>query len=341
MSSVIANELVKHKYIDLCFLSLFEGQEKTFYYLNHNIKRYKLYEQQVSGVKNFLGYIAKIRRFVKKMNIDILIDIDGILDMYSIPALVGTKVKLVSWEQFNYFQNPYVGYRKTTRRLAARFADAIVVLTDEDKGYYEDNLKIKNKIVRIYNPMEEKHCQNTYSEKRNIILSAGRLTEQKGFDLLIEVAKIVLEKNENWKWYILGDGEDKEKLEEKIQKYGLQNKLILKGSVRDIDIYYDQAAMFVLTSRYEGFGLVLTEAKQKYLPCISFECPAGPAEIIMNSINGYLVECFDIQDMAEKINKLIEEPCLRKEFSNNALMGTEKFNIKEIAEQWINLFFEI
>ena len=333
VSTVIANELVKDAQFDICFLSLWEKEKEPFFYLEKKILRYTLFDNEVSG-KRILTYIKRIRQFIKNNNIDIIVDIDGILDMYTISALRKSDCKVISWEQFNYYQNPYVNYRKYTRRLAARKADAVVVLTDEDKGYYQKELNMRGKLVRIYNPIENIQEKINYDVESKIIISAGRLTEQKGFGLLIDVANIVFDKHRDWKWIICGEGEDREKLIEKIRNYKLENNVILEGNVANITDYYKKAAMFVLTSRYEGFGLVLTEAKNVGLPCVSFRCPCGPAEIIEDGVNGYLIDCFDVDSMAEKINELIENDEKRKEFSNKALVGTEKFSLENVIEQW-------
>ena len=117
----------------------------------------------------------------------------------------------------------------------------------------------------------------------------------------------------------------------------MEQNLILQGNVKNIEDYYRKSAMFVLTSRAEGFGLVLTEAKKECLPCVSFRCPAGPGEIIQEGVNGYLIDCFNIKAMAEKINQLIENQDIRKKFSDNSMVGTEKFNIDKIGEQWMEL----
>lgn len=77
------------------------------------------------------------------------------------------------------------------------------------------------------------------------------------------------------------------------------------------------------------------------MPCVSFRCPAGPSEIILDDINGYLLDCFDIEQMAEKINQLIENQDIRKKFSDNSMVGTEKFNIDKISEQWMELIEQI
>ncbi len=340
VGSVIANELVNDQQFDICFLSLWEKQKETFFPLDDHIKRFTLFDVETSGTK-ILSYIKRIRKFVKENHIDILIDIDGILDMYSIPALRRTNCKLISWEQFNYYQNPYVNYRKFTRKWAARKADAIVVLTDEDKGYYEKEAKVRGILKRIYNPMEHKENRSQCDIHSKTIISAGRLSEQKGFDLLIEVAEKVFEKIDGWQWIICGEGEDRKYLEDKIRVKHLTDKVILKGNVEDIDAYYKKSAMFVLTSRYEGFGLVLTEAKNMGLPCVSFRCPAGPSEIIKDGMNGYLIDCFDIEEMAQKIIHLIQNEELRKQFSEKALAGTEKFDLKNIATQWKDLLLQL
>lgn len=340
VGSVITNELAKDDRFDICILSLWEKQKETFFALDGNIQRFTLFEKETSGKKIF-SYIRKIRTFVNQRRIDILIDIDGILDMYSIPALKKTDCKLISWEQFGYYQNPYVGYRKLTRKWAAKKADAIVVLTDEDKGDYEKEVQVRGILERIYNPMEQKENNTPYDITSKTIITAGRLAKQKGMDLLADVAEIVLKKYPDWQWVICGEGEERAEIEDKIQKKHLTEKVLIKGNVKDIDAYYKKSAIFVLTSRYEGFGLVLTEAKSMGLPCISFKCPHGPMEIIEDGVNGYLIDCFDIEQMADKIIQLIHDAGLRKKFSENALTGTEKFDLKNITAQWKELLLKL
>ncbi len=337
VSTVIANELQKDQELNISFLSLWENHRAPFYNIDKNIKRDALYKKEATGIHHFFGYIWRTRRFIKKRKIDILIDIDGILDMYSIPAVKGLKTKVISWEQFNYYQHPYVNYRKRTRRLAAKHADAIVVITREDKGYYEQNLNIKNRIEQIYNPMTIKNDNSSYDIDSKTILSVGRLSEQKGFDMLVDAAKSVFDKHPDWHWIIIGDGEQKEKLENKIKDYSLQRNISIISNVKNIEDYYKKSAMYVMTSRYEGFGLVLTEAQAFYLPCVSFKCPAGPSEIINNQVNGFLIECFNLDKMTERINQLIEDNELRMSFSKKTSENLNKFDLKIVCNQWSNL----
>lgn len=281
VTSIIINELNKRNKFNISIVSLVEKKDTPFFELSPEIDRYALYNNEVRGVTHIISIITRLKRLVRKKDIDILVDIDGILDMYSIPVKWLTGIKIISWEHYNFYQNPYVPYRKITRKMAARWADAIVTLTDEDKGYYKDNLKIKGKITSIYNPIIWKETVGNYDINSKMILSVGRLTYQKGFDILIEVADLFLQKYPDWKWIVLGEGEDREQLEAKTKKLGLQTQVLFLGNVQNIDEYYSKAAMFVMTSRFEGLPMTLLETKPHKLPIISFDCKTGPKELIL------------------------------------------------------------
>lgn len=335
VGTMVANELAKYKdKYNIYILSVSKVRKEPFFNIYKNIKQYHIYEQKVDFKKQYIRTVREIRKFIKNNDIDILIDIDIILDMFSIPATIFTKTKLISWEHFNYYENLGVKLRDVGRRLAARYSDYIITITEEDKSYFKENLKLKCPIDNIYNPLDSIYKDNEYDVESKIILSAGRLTHQKGFDILIDVAQKVLENHKDWKWIILGEGEDRKILECKIKEYGLENNVILEGNVSNIEDYYKKSAMFVLTSRYEGLGLVLTEAKSYKLPLISFECKVGPKEIINNNNNGYLIDCNKVDEMAEKIIELINNNQLRHEFSRKSSIGIEKFEIKSIINKW-------
>ena len=130
--------------------------------------------------------------------------------------------------------------------------------------------------------------------------------------------------------------EERERLEGMIVKHNLQNQFFLKGYSDNIMDKYSEYAFFVLTSRYEGFGMVILEALANNLPVIAFDCDAGPEEIINNN-NGYLIECFDIQGMATAIEHLIQDKEKRKVLSSRTKSVLDKFLITSITEQWKEL----
>lgn len=342
VATIIASELAKEKSkYNISFVSLVEKRKESFFYLDSSMKRYKLYDKPVRGITHIVQICYKLAKVIKKNNIDVIIDIDGILDMYSLIVKMFTGVKVISWEHFNYYQHPTVGHRKYTRALAGRFANAIVTLTKEDTEYYKENLKIKCPITYIHNPVMNLEKQHAYDINSKTILSVGRLTYQKGFDMLVDVANIVLNKHSNWRWIILGDGEDRESLEAKIKEFNLEDRVILKGNVSNVDNYYSKTGIFVLTSRYEGLPMTLLETKPFKLPVVSFDIKTGPRECIKDGVNGYLVDEFDIEDMAKKIEMLINNKELRSDFSEAAMKDTEKFDIRSIMNQWNELIDRI
>ncbi len=170
-----------------------------------------------------------------------------------------------------------------------------------------------------------------------MILSSGRLTYQKGFDLLVDVANKVLPGHPDWQWVILGEGEDRPALEQRIHDAGLDGRLILKGRVDDVDSYYRRSAMFVMTSRFEGLPMVLLEAKAHLLPLVSFDCPTGPSEVIEDGVNGTVVPLGDIDAMAKAINALIDDRTRRIEYSRMSDSNAGRYGMTAICDDWIRL----
>lgn len=322
--------------------SYYDIDKGPFFKSNKLIIYERLFNKETSFKKSYFKVIKSIKEFILKNDIDILIGVDTILSLVDIPAIRKTKCKYIAWEHFNYNYNLGVKLRDYGRKYASKKADALVVLTDKDKQYFKNNLKFKNcKLTRIYNPFFENVDNCKYNAKSNIIMSSGRLTYQKGFDLLLEIAKKLKEKTTDFKWIILGDGEDRNKLEKLINDYKLTNLVELKGRVKNISDYYQMSKMFVLTSRFEGFGLVIAEAKSYDLPIISFNCDCGPDELVKNNINGYLIDDFNIDEMGNKIYELLNNNTKCEEFSQNSNMDMEKFEPKTIIKEWDNLFKEV
>lgn len=333
----IASALVQQHSHQVSIVSMFENHKQSSFPLDTAITRHTLYSHEVHGVWRWPFTVARLLAFVRKEHIDILIDADGILDMYSLPVKLVTSVKIISWEHFNYLQHPDVPYRKVTRKLAAHYADAIVTLTHQDAEFYQHYAHPKCPVVTIHNPISLPSHPVAYDSNSHIIVSAGRLEPQKGFDMLIEAAKHVLPQHPNWQWVILGEGSKRAELTAMIQEAHLEQQLLLLGRVPNIDTWLSKASMFVLTSRFEGLPMVLLEAKSRKLPIVSFNCVTGPAEIVADTVNGYLVDCFDIQTFASKVNELIENKQKRQQFSEHALQGIEEFNIATIMNQWQQL----
>lgn len=212
--------------------------------------------------------------------------------------------------------------------------DKFIVLTEEDKENWHE---IPN-ISVISNPIPSDSSQVSNSTSKEII-SVGRYTYQKGQDLLLEAWKLVTEKHPDWHLSIYGSG-DKDKYQAIADKLNLTQNTSINNAVSNINDKYCDSSIYVMSSRFEGFGMVLIEAMNYGLPVVSFECPCGPKDIITNGVNGFLAERENPTDLANKICLLIENESLRKSMAIQAKQDSKKYLVDNVMEKWTKLFNE-
>lgn len=335
VSTDVANMLSEN--YQIIFISMYQTNKTPFFPLSSNIKIINLYDKPIHGITRYPQLCLRLLKILKSHHIDIVVDVDGILDLYTLAIKRFAQVKVISWEHFNFHQNLGVPYRFFSRKWAGLSADAIVTLTHQDKSSYENGLAHLNcPVFAIHNPVILPTTKITYQHKSTMILSSGRFTHQKGFDLLVQAASQVLAGHPSWTWVICGDGEEKEKIRNLIASHHLQKRIILPGN-SDMEQYYANASFFVLTSRYEGLGMVLLEAAAHKLPTVSFDCEAGPGEIILDSTNGYLIKANDVNELTRRILQLMDSEDLRVSFSSHAHDNFTEFLPEYIEKQWIHL----
>ena len=318
--------------------------------LDESIRVVTLFDKEWKRGKKNIGeyfqYAKNVRNIIRENSIDIVISVG--VSLLSIADTIAAKkenCKCVTWEHFNYFYNREKFLAKKINKIAKKYAvtksDALVVLTEKDKKNYMDNMNIKNTIQTIYNPFIIVENDKKYKSNSNIILSSGRLTEQKGFDFLIKIAKIIHEKNIDFKWIVLGEGPKRAELEAEVKENNLTDIVEFVGRVKNTGDFYEKAKIFAMTSRYEGLPLVLLEAKSYKLPLVSFDCNCGPSELIENNINGNLIPEGDFNGFANCIINLLNDNLKCEKYSSNALNGMEPFKMEHIAYCWDKLFEKI
>ena len=333
VSIMIANALAKQKNYQILFLSLVEQENEPFFALEDGIECYVLGDKWINPGPGYLKVIHRLRHFLKQYEIDVIIDIDIVLDVLSIPAARGLRTKIISWEHFNCEYEMKYLYRRYILKYSVKRTDHIITLTEGDKKIYMEKMGRDTAISAIYNPMQELLCEEE-TEKERWLITVGRLIQRKGMDYLAEIAYEVLHRNPDWKWLVVGDGEEQAFLEAFIKKNRLEGRLILTGRTEDVNAYLKKAQIYVMTSRIEGLPMCLLEAKTFQLPSVSFDIPTGPNEIIEEGVNGYLIEAFDCKDMAQKLELLMRNDDLRKQFSEHAQNNIEKFQMESILKNW-------
>ena len=236
---------------------------------------------------------------------------------------------------YNVFLNRLIMYYVNKSLKKIKKACKLVVLTHNDakewKGY--DNVMVIPNVVNSY----PNHIALLENRPKRIV-SVGRLHAQKGFDLLIQSWQLIAARHPDWQLVVYGHGGDLQKLQQQLEKAGLTSSMTFAGATDNIYKEYQDSAFYVMSSRYEGWGLVLVEAMSCGLPCVSFDCPYGPSDIIRDGEDGFLVENGNIQQLAEKMELLINNKELRERLGVRARLNAARFTSDNIMPQWTKLF---
>ena len=338
---------------------LTDGKGKEPYYpLSHKVKIVQLdinFEElwHLSFFKKIFIYLKKQRIFKKKLTdtlMELRPDITVSLLRREINFLTSIKdgskkvgeihVNKANYRNFesnntniikDYFAKLWMNMLiKKVKKL-----DRFIVLTHEDKEKWHEISKTE--VIPNPIPNLSPDISNLKNKK---VIAVGRYTYQKGFDLLIEAWRRVIEKHADWTLNIYGSGERKA-FQEQIIRLGIEKNCKLNGPTSNINEKYEESSILAFSSRFEGFGMVLLEAMSCGLPVVSFACPCGPKDIITDGKNGYLVEPENVEALAERICHLIEHEELRKEMGKAARKRAEDFQEDKIMQKWVDLFENI
>lgn len=277
----------------------------------------------------------KCRRYFIKNKIDVVIDVDVAMSRFTIPAVSGLDIKVISWEQYSVKNSMDSIIWKDAIAYIIEGADAVVTLTKGDMFTYTQAGYKPKRILNIYNPLSFDLMPYEVRTSHKVI-SMGRISPEKGFDLLLQAWKIVEQYIDNWELEIVCATGDYEQLQRDADTLGLK-RVLCSPPTKDVAGKLKSSGIYACSSRSEGFGLVLTEAASVGLPLLSFDCPIGPREIITNGKNGYLIPYLDVEDFAHQLCNLIQDEDKRFRMGKNAYESCLKFSLNTITNQWINL----
>jgi glycosyltransferase involved in cell wall biosynthesis len=219
--------------------------------------------------------------------------------------------------------------------------DALAVLTAGDAADYGRLLDGSgSRVVQIPNAVPPLGGGRAALDAP-IVVAAGRLTRQKGFDLLIDAFAPLARRHPEWRLRIYGAGKERAALEAQIAAAEVVDSISLMGATRKLGEAFAEASVFALSSRWEGFGMVIVEAMSKGLPVVSFDCPRGPADLITPGRDGELVPADDVAGLTAALEKLIADPALRRAYGDAAVETARAYELGAVGARWDALLAEL
>lgn len=351
-----ANYFAEHFGYDVTII-LTEGKGKSpFYPLSERIKVVNLnigFEQlwNCSFLKKIFVYLKKQRQYKKALTAELMKlcpDITVSLLRREINFLIGIKdgskkigelhVNRLNYRNFeandtNFIKQLFAKLWMSSLVKQLKRLDRFVVLTEEDMLAWPE---LQNVSV-IPDPLSfVPTAQSSLSVKR--VIAVGRYVYQKGFDLLLQAWAKIERQCPDWMLVVYGDG-DRAPYEQMMRNLGIDtSRCFLNGPTTDIQREYVNSSLFVFTSRFEGFGMVLVEAMACGLPVVSFACPCGPKDIVRDGEDGFLVENGNIDELVQQLMKLMVDHRLRTAFARHAQQNAQRFNIEQTALRWKSVF---
>lgn len=213
--------------------------------------------------------------------------------------------------------------------------DYMLLLTKKD----QIEGKYNNKTVVIPNVVQLKDVSILPNYHSKSVISVGSMYDKrKGFEQLVEIWSAIIERYPDWKLNIYGEGKERKNIQQMIDRSNLSSNVILHGSVDDIDNAYLNSSFYVSASIAEGLPMVLIEAMNYGLPCIAYDCPTGPSDIITDGVDGSLVKLYDRVVLKETIINYIENIEMVEKMGVNAKEKAKTFSPDNIIPQWVSFF---
>lgn len=308
--------------------------DKWEYPYDDKIKRIVLEDKDKKNnriIKN-VSRVIKLRRVIKKEKPDCLISFMAEPNYRALLACSGLKTKSI----ISVRNEPKIEYSGKAGWLLGHFllpiADGCVFQTTDAQEWFPKRLKKKSTI--IYNAVKDDFYHADRKPVRNLIVSCGRLEEQKNYPLLIKAFTKVVDEIPDARLFIYGDGSLKNKIADLIKKNNLENKVYLKGQTKNVVKALKEADLFVLSSLYEGMPNALMEAMAVGVPCISTDCPCGGPKMLFDSVGGILVTNNDQLELEKAIRSVLFDDEKKNSLGNQAKIKAEVFSSDKIYRRW-------
>lgn len=309
---------------------------EVFYDLPSNVKIIAIGERtSIRYLDKFLRY-KEVRRYIKELTPDIVLALPEEIGIFVIPTLFGTGIPVVVSERNNPWIMPWKKPTRILRKIFYPFSAGVIFQTKQAASYFSKC--IREKSIVLPNPLDLKRIPQPFvGERRKEIVGVGRLVAQKNFPLLIKAFSEFHKNHSDYILTIYGEGESRGELENLAASCLPQGSYFFAGEVKNLLEKINGAAMFVLSSNYEGMPNVVIEAMAIGLPVIATDCPSGgPASLIDDGINGLLVPVNDVNALMDAMSKVAGSNEFASMLGKNAQKIREKLDSDIVAEQWRN-----
>lgn len=338
--SVKASCLAEHYDYKVHILCLNDADKNPFYKFSNKIDFYSV---EVSGnpASYFLKYKTRIQKIISQIKPDIISVCDDGLKGFFLPRMIHTDAKWVyerhvskqieDNENYGFLKKKIIRLKWKLMDYAGKRFDKFIVLTNgntkEWKGF--------NNLMVIPNPLSFYPKENAKLENK-IVICVGRIMYQKGQDLLIQIWESLSGDFPGWELHLYGKENP-----DFINTNQLPDNIKYFPPEKNIKSKYLESSVYAMSSRFEGFGMVLTEAMACGVPCVSFDCPYGPGDIIKDGEDGFLVDNGDLNNFEEKLKDLIQNREKRKQFGKAARENVKRYSVDEVINKWNGLFLNL
>lgn len=324
-------------------ITLNQKEKKLFYPFSDKIIFHNMTTPQ-TRVLFYFYFFKELKSLIKKINPDCISVCDDGLKGFFIPYFIPRNSaiiyerhasKFISLNSNSSFSKIKFAIITKLMNFGAKKFDVFVVLTENNlKEWPLMNMKV------IPNPLPFFPSDQSKLKNKEII-AVGSHYHQKGFDILLNIWNEISSKFPEWKLNIFGKSDKNKTYINFAKKLGIQNSVNFYEPVKNIGLKYKEASIYTMTSRSEGFGMVLIEAMSFGLPCIAFDCPSGPRDIIENDKNGYLIPLGDVKEYQSKLVSLMKNYELRLRLGNYSRKSIEEYLPENIFSKWNNLFLTL
>ncbi|WP_420829319.1 glycosyltransferase family 4 protein [Croceibacterium selenioxidans] len=277
--------------------------------------------------------IHVLRRALDRLRPDVVLSFLTRTNVVALLATIGMDIPVVVSERNNPEVQNFGRIWSVLRAKLYPSAFGLVTMTPHAMDFFPEKMRRRGWVIPnpVMPPVVQARAEP--SDTRTVV-AVGRLVRQKGFDLLLRAFARIAASHPDWNLVIWGEGEERPALEQEIARLGLEGRASLPGITAQPGGWASGADLFVMSSRYEGWGNVLLEALAAGIPSISFDCPWGPREMVKDGVNGLLVRAEEVPALAAALSKMMDDPALRERLAAEARRSAERFTPGPIVTAW-------